>query len=887
MVTSTPLLDNCSLSDLIFLKVNKGDSSNPEKVADDLLREARYEQALSSYLQLDPTDPRLATKIAYCEWMLDQYEEARQRLIVRIETLDGDGIALLSKLISIDRDFWKRDGDDEALIWPRLKTVTSASTVPLMAVFARIQGRWTADIRDPAQKLYDLSRLLTFYPDCQPLRIAVFESMQRMRVSAEEQYALLHAHSSSPLIPKFMWLQASAAAEVGRFDEALGYLTQLESNEHLADQPSQEVLWEIEIARCAIHAKTNPLEPASGFIRLGNDASCSFEGRVIAHRSALAVACESAAHLIPELADSFLNTLESIKNDIIISSTGLMNPLSPFTGNRWGGYVTSWSCGDLTPYKQLLIDTTKGRSNRLFCALFVIETLESDFLYTDTDELSAEFWDNLARDLGDVTEYPDEFKGELLSLYTVIHAHRVRPNWAKLGQYWMISAQVAQEHEAELPHHALIIEVIDKQAEFARKFATGVIKYLKNHAISSPNAFDLVEELAQSLTRHRLYKELYQLMVIVAKDDERSDAQFYLGLSSQNMKQKNEAVSAYQHVLTKNPEHYSALFNVLLLCTDHSDTPLLQQIEPYILNFSGDAEQEEELSEAWISAQKRCEDKNAAKTHIITRYLSTFPPLLEDIVRPEDISLRSAVALMALYRCTHAEPHDTDLYSLDESSLSFSPDIPNRAILFDLLQSGLASIHPATPADAFPVSDGKVSGIRFGSVRWHMSASCEALIKQLRALNGDLPERWHKELIPFAREIAQGEIMEYLGFLAEERRWPEPRNTETLSDLTRELINELSVAQAFNLAYLGAMSASDYKQKYRVNAKQATDMLIRRTGDRLESVRSGRYQAKPYDRPWKLPRSAVSIVLWGTLLNRGDDGFTQRMSDIKLEFLSK
>jgi hypothetical protein len=60
-------------------------------------------------------------KIAYCEWMLDQYEEARQRLIVRIETLDGDGIALLSKLISIDRDFWKRDGDDEALIWPRLK----------------------------------------------------------------------------------------------------------------------------------------------------------------------------------------------------------------------------------------------------------------------------------------------------------------------------------------------------------------------------------------------------------------------------------------------------------------------------------------------------------------------------------------------------------------------------------------------------------------------------------------------------------------------------------------------------------------------------------------------------------------------------------------------
>lgn len=94
------------------------------------------------------------------------------------------------------------------------------------------------------------------------------------------------------------------------------------------------------------------------------------------------------------------------------------------------------------------------------------------------------------------------------------------------------------------------------------------------------------------------------------------------------------------------------------------------------------------------------------------------------------------------------------------------------------------------------------------------------------------------------------------------------------------MVNELSVSQAFYLAYLGAMSASDYKQKYPVSAQQAADVLVKRTGDRLESVRSGRFPAQHYDRPWKVPRSAVSFVLWGTILNRGDDGFNQRVADL-------
>ncbi|WP_449392353.1 hypothetical protein [Eoetvoesiella caeni] len=93
-------------------------------------------------------------------------------------------------------------------------------------------------------------------------------------------------------------------------------------------------------------------------------------------------------------------------------------------------------------------------------------------------------------------------------------------------------------------------------------------------------------------------------------------------------------------------------------------------------------------------------------------------------------------------------------------------------------------------------------------------------------------------------------------------------------------MDELPVAQALHLAYLGAMSASDYKQKYPVSGQQAADMLIKRTGQRLESMRDGRFPAKAYDRPWKLPRSAISFALWGTILGMEDNGFTHRIADL-------
>ncbi|HFI5701833.1 TPA: hypothetical protein ACN7M6_004760 [Klebsiella michiganensis] len=586
MAKNTPPLPFNSLSDLIFSKSGLNKSNQPESVADGYLNLSQHEQALFGYLQLDTTEPRIIAKTAYCEWMVGSYDDARKRLIEYGENLDADGIGLLSKLISIDRDY-KRSEEDEKSIWPRLQAVTSARTVPLVAVFARFQRMWPGDACNPTQRLQDTEYLLSLYPGCQPLRLSVLIDMQDADVSADEQYAFLQTFQYQSLMPRYLWVAAGIAAKAGKFDEALDYLRRLEVYERHSDPPSHQVLWEIELARCDIQAKTNKLAPLSGFIQLSNDTSYSIENRTIACRAALAVACEVAINEIPVLANNFIGLLASSKYGVEFSSLELLNEPEPFTGEHWDNYVLSWSSFDLRPYKTLLLSASQERARRFFRAISVTELLDNEYEFTDTPELSAEFWDNLAESLGDVTPYPEEFDGKLLSLYTIIHSHRDRPNWAILGQYWVTSEWLAYQNNCDLTYNWLIPEIVGNHADSTRKFATGVIKFLKSHPIPSPTAYNLVQELVGSLVEYRQCKELYQLMAVISDGDERVSVQFYLGWSSQEMNYKAKAISAYRNVLLAEPEHYSAIFNMLLLCTTQADRSLLDQLEQHVTLFSG------------------------------------------------------------------------------------------------------------------------------------------------------------------------------------------------------------------------------------------------------------------------------------------------------------
>lgn len=858
--------------------------SDQESTADAHLKNGCYEEAIAGYTQLKTTTPQLMTKIAFCEWMLDRFEDARNRLMALGDTLDAEGIGLLSMLITHDKNF-DRSNADKPLIWPRLKHVVTATTVPIMAALARSLSWWPEDYQSPTERLNDLQHLLSLYPRDQRIRLAVLTCMQRCKSPLSEQYALITTPDYPLRMPRLLWSAAKVAASAEKTDEPLEYLRQLEEIERSYEPAEDEILWEIALARADIQRQTNPEESMSSFTRILQSSSLPAESRVRMSRAALVAACSSSPEHIPEFAEAFMSAIEARYNGFYIQALDLYDDVFPVSGSNWDNCGNAWSCGDLHPYQDILTALTNPRTQRFYRIAFVLLKLDGEYevLQSDEPELPDGFWEELDDLIGDVTGHELEFDGSLLSLYTTIRSQLQDPDWNSLGQGWLTSQWLAESKNVTLHYSEFALHKVSNHTAALKKFTSGVIHALKTHHIPAENAYDLIKELAYLLPDHGIKREFYQLMGRVSDEDTRDSVLFYIGLSSHVMKYHTKARTAYLKAVEQNPHHYSSIFNLLLLCTTEADMPLVEQLKPIVLRFKSDNESEKaKLEEALQRASRRCENKNDAKRRIVITALDKLPPLLEHPLPLSEIPLRAAVALLALFRCANAEPGDTDLPMLDECETDFGPMVSNNALLFDLLETGLAGVHPKTSLDAFVINDEKdeVRAWRFGRVRWRLSPACESIVQSLRAINGNIPEEWNKGIQPLAMEIARAEVAQYIGFLAQERSWPQPRSTEEVADLTRELVNELPVAETFHLAYLGAMSASDYKQKYPVSGQMAADMLVKRTGQRLESVRGGKFPSKAYDRPWKLPRSAISFALWGTLLDKGDNGFTDRISDL-------
>ena len=131
--------------------------------------------------------------------------------------------------------------------------------------------------------------------------------------------------------------------------------------------------------------------------------------------------------------------------------------------------------------------------------------------------------------------------------------------------------------------------------------------------------------------------------------------------------------------------------------------------------------------------------------------------------------------------------------------------------------------------------------------------------------------------VDFARE----EIATYLDEQAIDRSWPEPDRDDRFQQLLAMLVERVSVAEAYYLIYLGAMSAADNKARNPINATQASNLMVKRTGERLDRVVSGDLTPKPYNRSWNTPRTQMHMALWEDVLGMGDAGFTARLAQVK------
>lgn len=864
------------LSALLGGKVAPDAQDGKESTADAHLLELNYTKALEFYNTLDTTHVRIATKAAYCEWMLGQEDEALSRLSPRLAELEADGIGLLSWLVWDIHDSDKRHAETAA-VWPYLRDIISRDSVPRIAAIARATRWWPQD--DYEQRYRDLERLLSMHPDAQVLRLAYLTEMQRNGVSPREQLDLLRQDESEYKIPRYRWTQAIAAYLAGDYDEAQGLLADIEHLERQVEEPSKHLLATISLARLEIAAAQGGPQALAGFEKLASDDSISTEEHLRIAHVALAAACQHQPHQVSTFAAQYFTALRAHDPTLDIAVGRLDAESDPVSGSAWERYGDPWPFRSLMPWKTLLTNVSGEPERLYFRAAFVADEIS----LLDEDDRPSDWWESLARELGSTDSSEAEFGGSLLSLRTLTSAHCPRPNWTNIGKNWIIAESLQHKNGHTYTHGWLTLDAANRTKTSLRNFSKGVERQLISSPIEPRIAFDLLEGLIGALEEKECSPELYKLLSAFAESDSRTLIQFKLGLHAQRSGHDDEAKAAYIRVLDQTPADFATLFNSLLLCKSHVDGALLARIEDCVTNFPSSNEDEEKqrrLSEQLSKAKERCRNLEAEKKDVVIAELAKQKPLTNTPISSTEISLRAAVALLALFRCAKAEPGDDQLPPFDQATTAFSPSYSCRQGIFDLLNAGLIAVAPVTKISAFEVRDDVVSGWHLGRIVWRVSPVVADLVESLRSLNGDIPDSWRQDVGPLAYELARGEITEYIHHLSDERGLPPPENTEEVSDLVRELVNDLSVSQAFYAAYLGAMSASDYKLKYRVSGQKAADMLVKRTGQRLESLREGRLTAKNYDRPWKLGRSAVSYALWGTILDRGDSGFIHRISDV-------
>jgi hypothetical protein len=143
----------------------------------------------------------------------------------------------------------------------------------------------------------------------------------------------------------------------------------------------------------------------------------------------------------------------------------------------------------------------------------------------------------------------------------------------------------------------------------------------------------------------------------------------------------------------------------------------------------------------------------------------------------------------------------------------------DKLIVQHLLERELISLSPDTEDAAFIVRDEALQDAHFNAIedldfmaaRWtiHLEHFDEALAQLNSSLhNGVWLNKWGREVKALWRDIAVFECVEFLQYLAEERKFA-VEMTDELKDTLRTLLQQYSVSQCFSVMQDGVRDVSD------------------------------------------------------------------------------
>lgn len=840
-----------------------------EHEGDGALHAQDWDKAISAYEQcggLSPDEKR--------GWCLVQSERWTEAVALLAPHRDGLSSAGLTALAIASAGGWnaryRLDASARSVLDELLSEALADDTPDYLAYAAIF---WFRCHRQRGAELLEHARKgISLYPNSPYLRLRMAELSSRQPEDQSELYSILETGLNSSSTTEYLWACALSASYVARWDDAFEHLDRAVTMAIADGDRSRQTAQQLRLKQAEVLVSAGREQAAAAIYQelAALDDSARRYAALAALRALLVMACRAGdPGQIRDALQSWLReAIPSLQrcsvNDLI---DGEFEPIYFFDGEV-GSFETSES---LAEHREQLLEVAEKSERGLIRFLFA----ERERYISDAYDRQA-----FAESMLDAAKETDS--PAILAALATAYSIKKRPNWALAGSTW------ARHELHRLSTNSLDsgIEPLDADnppSEAAiEAYAKGMVQAFKE-AAPSPHLSEVFSSLREVLSKAKMYRAFRDLADLVAKESEDPEIIFDAGLGAHWCKDDDRAIALYWNVLARDSSHYSALHNLLLLYRAPEYAGDTERVAELVEAFQADdSEKNGKLLQLLADAREACRDPNEVAREAVQAELRQYPALIKVLPKAAKVPLQDAVTLITLMRMCDPADGSLVLQPFGQSGKLFSPTTVHRRGLFRLLQSGLVEIAGDTPLTAFDVKDNRVRGYVFDQMWWRISPATISVIQSIQELAGKSvwPQAWCDAAKTIAASIAEEECAQYLMHVADDRGWPGPDDDAKVRALTKSLVQSVSVSQAFYLIYLGAMAASDHKQRHPVNNQQASNVIVLRSGQRLDTWMQERRQLKSYSRNKHVPRSVIAQVFHDEFLGVGERAFNERVDDI-------
>lgn len=255
----------------------------------------------------------------------------------------------------------------------------------------------------------------------------------------------------------------------------------------------------------------------------------------------------------------------------------------------------------------------------------------------------------------------------------------------------------------------------------------------------------------------------------------------------------------------------------------------------------------------------------------------------------EQLTLRDAVFITALYRNAHCNSSGT-------AGMPYSKDRPlaptvdlAKTLLAHLGARKLLLVSLESPIEAFEFDEEltRVTAHYIFKVRYRLfpMLPIDLIPEALRTIDTMAKDGFWlpsakdaaNEAMALWKELALHECLETFQHQGERHNLQPPSGEKTILTF-QSLLEDFSVAQAYNIIWGAARDAAAYYQRGGITKAQAANSMVGGCRTRADKARVEDWQIKPYSRNYDRPRSELSHVLHDVFLKIGELGFTHKPS---------